>query len=107
MTEVTGAPDRLRIDIQVQDEVAYVEFERAEVLNAWGPDDLPALADAIRSAGNSGARVLVVRGAGGAFSAGDDLKQTALLDAAGWFEGVEGFHDLTRAVWGRLPAPRR
>jgi enoyl-CoA hydratase/carnithine racemase len=100
MTEVTGAPDRLRIDVQVQDEVAQVRFERAGVLNAWGQDDLPALADAIRSAGSSGARVVVIRGAGGAFSAGDDLKQTALLDDAGWRDVVEGFHDLTRVVWG-------
>lgn len=99
MTEVTGALERLRIDIRLADDVAQVDFERPGVLNAWGPDDLPALADAIHSAAASGARVVVVRGAGGSFSAGDDLKQTALLDAAGWRAVVEGFHDLTRAVW--------
>lgn len=99
MTEVTGALEGLRIDTRVADGVAQVEFERPGVLNAWGPDDLPALADAIHSAAGSGARVVVVRGAGAAFSAGDDLKQTVLLDAAGWRSVVEGFHDLTRAVW--------
>ncbi len=40
--------------------------------------------------------VLVVRGAGGAFSAGDDLKATADLTQDEWRTVVEGFHELTR-----------
>jgi enoyl-CoA hydratase/carnithine racemase len=78
--------------------VAEVVFERDGVLNAFGPEDLPALAAALRSAGRSGVDVVVVRGGGGAFSAGDDLKQTAELDASGWRAVVEAFHELTRVV---------
>ena len=40
--------------------------------------------------------MLVVRGAGGAFSAGDDLKATADLTQDEWRTVVEGFHELTR-----------
>ena len=55
------------------------------------------LAEALRDAGTrEGVRVLVVRGAGGAFSAGDDLRATADLTLDEWRTVVEGFHELTR-----------
>jgi enoyl-CoA hydratase len=87
----------LRIDVALDGAIALVVFERPGVLNALAPDDLPRLAAALRDAGSRpGARVLVVRGAGGAFSAGDDLKETADLDLDAWRAVVEGFHDLSR-----------
>jgi enoyl-CoA hydratase len=65
------------VDVSVDDAIASVVFEKPGVLNALAPEDLPRLAEALRDAGTrDGVRVLVVRGAGGAFSAGDDLKAT-------------------------------
>jgi enoyl-CoA hydratase len=91
----------LRVDVDVDGAIAYVVFERPEVLNALAPDDLPRLAAALRDAGGwAGVRAVVVRGAGGAFSAGDDLKETADLDPEGWRAVVEGFHELTRVARG-------
>jgi len=89
----------LRLELHEEGHAVHVVFERPGVLNALAPGDLPRLAAALREAGSRpGARVAVVRGAGGAFSAGDDLKATAGLDAGGWRAVVEGFHDLTRAA---------
>jgi enoyl-CoA hydratase len=87
----------VRLDVSVDDAVASVVFEKPGVLNALAPEDLPRLAAALRDAGTrEGMRVLVVRGAGGAFSAGDDLKATAGLGLDEWRSVVEGFHELTR-----------
>jgi enoyl-CoA hydratase len=89
----------VRIEVTREGHVATVEFERPGVLNAVEPDDLPQLAAALREAGSE-SRVVVVRGAGGAFSAGDDLRATADLTAEQWRTVVEGFHDLTRVALG-------
>lgn len=97
-TPTAAAKDAsMRIDVRRDGHVAQVRFERRGVLNAIGPKDLTSLADALRAAGTEpGARIVVVRGDGGAFSAGDDLKQTAKLDVEGWREVIEGFNELTR-----------
>ena len=87
----------VRIEVTRDGHVATVEFERPGVLNAIAPDDLPRLAEALREAGD-GSRVVVVRGAGGAFSAGDDLNATADLSPGEWRSVVEGFHELTRVA---------
>ena len=87
------------IDVRVEGHVAELVFERPGVLNALAPDDVVRLAAAIRDAGErDGVRVLIVRGAGGAFSAGDDLKATADHSLDEWRSTVESFHDLTRAA---------
>jgi enoyl-CoA hydratase len=89
----------LRLDVALDGAIAQVVFERPGALNALAPDDLPRLAAALREAGaRPGVRVVVVRGAGGAFSAGDDLKETADLDPEEWRAVVEGFHELTRVA---------
>jgi enoyl-CoA hydratase/carnithine racemase len=91
----------LRLDVTLDGAIAHVVFERPGALNAIAPDDLPRLAAALRDAGaRPGVRVVVVRGAGGAFSAGDDLKQTADLEPEEWRTVVEGFHELTRVALG-------
>lgn len=87
----------MRLDVTLEGAIANVVFERPGVLNALAPDDLPRLAGALREAGERG-RVVVVRGAGGAFSAGDDLRATADLTPDEWRGVVEGFHELTRVV---------
>ena len=87
----------MRIDVTRDGPIANVVFERPGALNALAPDDLPRFAVALREAGE-GARVVVVRGAGGAFSAGDDLKETADLSPEQWRVVVEGFHELTRVA---------
>lgn len=91
----------LRLEVAVDGTIAFVVFERPGVLNALAPDDLAPLAAALRDAGSRpGVRVVVVRGAGGAFSAGDDLKATAELEPEAWRAVVEGFHELTRVALG-------
>jgi enoyl-CoA hydratase len=91
--------NELRVDVTQDGAIAHIVFERPGVLNALAPPDLPRLADALRDAGaREGVRVVVVRGTGGAFSAGDDLRETADLSPEGWREVVEGFHELTRVA---------
>jgi enoyl-CoA hydratase/carnithine racemase len=85
----------IKVEVSHDGAVASVVFERPGVLNAIAPGDLPRLAAALREAGEE-SRVVIVRGAGGAFSAGDDLRATADLTPDEWRTVVEGFHDLTR-----------
>jgi enoyl-CoA hydratase len=91
----------LRLEVSVEGLVAWIVFERPGVLNALAPADLPRLADALRDAGSrEGVRAVVVKGGGGTFSSGDDLRATAELEPDAWRDVVEGFHDLTRVVRG-------
>ena len=87
----------MRIDVTLDGAIANVVFERPGRLNAIAPDDLPRLAKALWEAGGQG-RAVVVRGAGGAFSAGDDLHATADFTPGEWRTVVEGFHELTRGA---------
>jgi enoyl-CoA hydratase len=93
----------VRLEVVRDGAIAEVVFERPGVLNALAPDDLAPLAEALQEAAE-GARVVIVRGAGGAFSAGDDLKATADLSPDEWRTVVEGFHELTRVAL-RLDVP--
>jgi enoyl-CoA hydratase len=91
----------LHLEVSIEGAVAWVVFEREGVLNALAPADLPRLAAAIRKAGDDeGVRVVVVRGTGGAFSSGDDIRATADLTPEEWRGVAEGFHDLTRVARG-------
>jgi enoyl-CoA hydratase/carnithine racemase len=94
----------MAVEMRCKGDVAEVVFERAGVLNALGPGDLGRLIAALDEASASGARVVVVRGAGGAFSSGDDLKKTAQLDAAEWAAVLDDFNELTR-IARRAPMP--
>lgn len=85
----------MKVEVSLDGAIASVVFERPGVLNAIAPGDLPRLAAALREAGEE-SRAVIVRGAGGAFSAGDDLRATADLTRDEWRTVVEGFHDLTR-----------
>ncbi|MEO1136151.1 MAG: enoyl-CoA hydratase/isomerase family protein [Pseudomonadota bacterium] len=71
------------VKFEVQNNVAEVTLNRPEALNAFTPDLLKALIDALEAASSS-ARVIVLSGAGRAFSAGVDLK---MLQNATFHEG--------------------
>lgn len=62
------------VRIDHEDELAIVTIDRPERRNALGSRDARAVADAI-SRGSRGARVVVLTGAGDAFSAGGDLDE--------------------------------
>jgi enoyl-CoA hydratase/carnithine racemase len=80
-----------------------VEWDRQARRNAWTRDEMAAIADAIEAAGaDEAARCVVVRGAGGHFSAGDDLYAAIEADADRWAATVRGFQRLTRVT---LAAP--
>ena len=60
---------------EVQDRVATLTVDRPSVKNALGPEEWQALRTlAVRAGEDPAVRVLIVRGAGGVFSAGGDLK---------------------------------
>jgi len=65
----------IRVDRELDGRVVTLTLERPDVLNALTPPMLGALGDALEAvAADSSARVVVLTGAGRAFSAGVDLK---------------------------------
>lgn len=85
--------------------VALVRINRPEVKNAL---NLPALGE-LRSALDAllaadDVHVVVLAGAGGTFTTGDDLAETARMDEAGFAAMIEGFQSITRALRS-LPQP--
>lgn len=62
------------VRVEREDELAIVTIDRPERRNALGSRDARAIASAIRE-GARGARVVVLTGAGDAFSAGGDLEE--------------------------------
>jgi enoyl-CoA hydratase/carnithine racemase len=80
-----------------------VEWDRQRRRNAWTRDTIEAIADAIEEAGaDEAVRCVVVRGAGGHFSAGDDLYAAIEADRETWAATVAAFQRVTRAA---LAAP--
>jgi enoyl-CoA hydratase/carnithine racemase len=80
-----------------------ISWDRQARRNAWDLPTMTAIADAIEAAGGDAAvRMVAVRGAGGHFSAGDDLHAAVAADTAAWTETMEGFQRMTRVV---LAAP--
>ena len=80
-----------------------VEWDRQARRNAWTRDLMGAIADGIEAAGaDEAVRCIVVRGAGGHFSAGDDLYAAIEADREAWAVTVRAFQRLTRVV---LAAP--
>ncbi len=75
--------------------VATLVLNRPERLNAFGDDMREQLLEAIIAVPASGARVLVVTGAGRAFSAGGDVRFMADLKDRG--AGYEGLQPLVEA----------
>jgi enoyl-CoA hydratase len=80
-----------------------VEWDRQARRNAWTRDAMTEIADAIEGVGaDEAVRSVVVRGAGGHFSAGDDLYAAIEADAESWAATVRAFQRLTRVT---LAAP--
>jgi 2-(1,2-epoxy-1,2-dihydrophenyl)acetyl-CoA isomerase len=64
------------VNLEIRDGAAWIELNRPDALNAWNTqfgEDLHAAVH--RAAGDDEARVVVITGAGRAFSSGADLKQ--------------------------------
>jgi enoyl-CoA hydratase len=76
----------------------WIRWLRPERLNAWDGETLAALGGALAEAGGTDARAIVLHGEGGAFSAGDDLRETASLTPEEWAATLAGFNRLTREV---------
>jgi enoyl-CoA hydratase len=77
---------------------AWIRWSRPERLNAFDPDALHRLGDLLAEAATSDARAIVCFGEGGAFSSGDDLRETAAMTPDEWRRTLEAFNRLTREV---------
>lgn len=77
---------------------AWIRWSRPERLNAFDRESLARLGDLLAEAAASDARAIVCLGEGGAFSSGDDLRETAGLTGEEWAEAIERFNRLTREV---------
>jgi enoyl-CoA hydratase/carnithine racemase len=75
---------------------AWIRWSRPERLNAFGPEALDTLGDLLAEAASSDARAIVCFGEGGAFSSGDDLRDTAEMTAEEWTQTLTAFNRLTR-----------
>ena len=84
-------------------DVTTITLNRPERLNALNDALLEALAEAVTVAGNR-CRVVVLRGAGRAFSSGHDLTEPAADDPDEVRETTERFHTITRLL-RQSPAP--
>ena len=77
---------------------AWIRWSRPERLNAFDRASLHRLGGLLADAAAGDARVIVCFGEGGAFSAGDDLRETATLTPEEWARALELFNRLTREV---------
>jgi enoyl-CoA hydratase len=77
---------------------AWIRWSRPERLNAFDPETLHLLSDLLAEAASTDARTIVCFGEGGAFSSGDDLRETAAMDQAEWRRTLEAFNRLTREI---------
>jgi len=81
------------------DNCAVITLNRPERLNAMTVQMRVELAAMIRRVGDGASvRGIVLTGAGRAFSAGEDLKETQSSVSESVLAAVESFHDITRAV---------
>ena len=75
---------------------AWIRWSRPERLNAFDRSSLHRLGDLLAEAAASDVRAIVCFGEGGAFSAGDDLRETATLTPEEWARALQLFNRLTR-----------
>lgn len=74
-------PKNATLAVERKGGVLHVRLNRPEVRNAMSQAMLTELLDTLAEAEASGARIVVLRGAGGHFSAGADLKDMAVARA--------------------------
>jgi enoyl-CoA hydratase len=77
---------------------AWIRWSRPDRLNAFDRASLQALGDLLAEAASTDVRAIVCFGEAGAFSAGDDLRETATLSPSEWADAIESFNRLTREV---------
>lgn len=76
-----------------------ITWDRQDRLNAWDLKTMADIADRIEAAGrDERERTIVLRGAGGHFSAGDDLKAALASTKETWAQTIAAFQRLTRVV---------
>jgi enoyl-CoA hydratase/carnithine racemase len=79
--------------------MSTITWDRPDRRNAWDLETMTAIADRIEAVGaDPEERSIVLRGAGGHFSAGDDLKAAGESTRETWAETVAAFQRLTRVV---------
>jgi enoyl-CoA hydratase/carnithine racemase len=83
---------------------AWIRWLRPERLNALDPESLDRLGDLLAEASSTEASAIVCYGEGGAFSSGDDLRETVAMDPADWRRTLDAFNRLTREI-GAAPQP--
>ena len=88
----------MSVSVSREGVAVWIRWSRPERLNAWDGETLAALGGALGEAGGSDARAIVLHGGGGAFSSGDDLRETATLTPEEWAAALTGFNRLTREV---------
>jgi enoyl-CoA hydratase/carnithine racemase len=86
------------VRLEREETTAWIRWSRPERLNAWDRASLAAIGEALAEAGGSDARAIVCFGEDGAWSAGDDLRETATLTPQEWGKAIEGFNQLTRTA---------
>ncbi len=86
------------VEVRWEDRIAVLVLSRPDRLNALDLPMLDDVLDALRVLGSGPADGIVVTGAGRAFSAGDDLKETATMGRDDFDRLLGRFQDLTRAV---------
>lgn len=105
--------DFAALKVSVVDQIATVSLNRPEVLNALNRMQRLDLAEALGELGaDANVRVIILRGEGRAFCAGQDQKESAGMDAAAAHDRIEHyaqlyarFRELTKPVIARLHGP--
>ncbi|MFC3337134.1 enoyl-CoA hydratase/isomerase family protein [Paracandidimonas soli] len=83
------------LEINVQDKIATLTLNRPQVLNALNHEQRANLEAAFRALdADENVRVIVLRGNGRAFCAGQDQKESASMDADGAHRRIEGYASL-------------
>jgi len=95
----------MTVSIEERGSARVITWDRQARRNAWDLSTMTAIADALEVAGDDETvRVVIVRGAGGHFSAGDDLVAAIEADSAAWAQTIDAFQRLTRVALA-LPVP--
>jgi enoyl-CoA hydratase/carnithine racemase len=95
----------MTVSIEELGSARVISWDRRARRNAWDLPTMTAIADALEAAGDDETvRVVIVRGAGGHFSAGDDLFAAIEANSSAWADTIEAFQRLTRVVLA-LPVP--
>lgn len=94
-------PDSPPVLVDRDGPVATITLNRPRVLNALDTRALAALVHALRAqTADDGVRVVILTGAGRAFTAGDDLREAGALDPDRLRAHIANFQEVTRIVRG-------